>query len=147
MDITCFPPTPRTLFGRPGMTVQFTSDVIPLLCGVDTALRYYVIRDVIVLQILCFHRPYRPYSRCQSLKPSLVFLNGASYGRRRNNDVTSQEREVTMMLRHNLRTDAQICGKSATQASLFVRHGRGVNRVYSRCQSLKSSLVFLNSAS
>ena len=71
-----------------------------------------------------------PYSRCQSLKPSLVFLNRASYGRRRNNDVTSQEREVTMMLHHNLRTDAQICGKSATQASLFVRHGRGVNRVY-----------------
>ena len=35
-----------------------------------------------------------------------------------------------MMLRHNLRTDAQICGKSASQASLFVRHGRGVNRVY-----------------
>ena len=55
-------------------------------------------------------------------------MNRASYGRRRNNDVTSQEREVTMMLRHNLRTDAQICGKSATQASLFVRHGRGVNR-------------------
>ena len=76
------------------------------------------------------HRPYRPYSRCQSLKPSLVFLNRASYGRRRNNDVTSQEREVTMMLRHNLRTDAQICGKSASQASIFVRHGRGVNRVY-----------------
>ena len=72
----------------------------------------------------------RPYSRCQSLKPSLVFLNRASYGRRRNNDVTSQEREVTMMLHHNLRTDAQICGKSASQASLFVRHGRGVNRVY-----------------
>ena len=72
----------------------------------------------------------RPYSRCQILKPCLVFLNRASYGRRRNNDVTSQEREVTMMLRHNLRTDAQICGKSATQASLFVRHGRGVNRVY-----------------
>ena len=71
----------------------------------------------------------RPYSRCQSLKPSLVFLNRASYGRRRNNNVTSQEREVTMMLRHNLRTDAQICGKSATQAYLFVRHGRGVNRV------------------
>ena len=69
----------------------------------------------------------RPYSRCQSSKPSLVFLNRASYGRRRNNDVTSQEREVTMMLRHNLRTDAQICGKSASQASLFVR---GVNRVY-----------------
>ena len=72
----------------------------------------------------------RPYSRCKILEPSLVFLNRASYGRRRNNDVTSQEREVTMMLRHNLRTDAQICGKSATQASLFVRHGRGVNRVY-----------------
>ena len=36
-----------------------------------------------------------------------------------------------MMLRHNLRTDVQNCGKSATQASLFVRHGRGVNRVYS----------------
>ena len=72
----------------------------------------------------------RPYSGCQSLKPSLVFLNIASYGRRRNNDVTSQEREVTMMLRHNLRTDAQICGKSATQASLFVRHGRGVNSFY-----------------
>ena len=70
--------------------------------------------------------------RCQSLKPSLVFLNRASYGRRRNNDVTSQEREVTVMLCHNLRTDAQIFGKSATQASLFVRHGRGVNRVYSR---------------
>ena len=73
---------------------------------------------------------HRDYSRCQSLKPSLVFLNRASYGRRRNNDVTSQEREVTMMLRHNLRTDAQICGKSATQDSLFVRHGRGVNWVY-----------------
>ena len=28
---------------------------VPSLCGVDTALRYYVIRDVIVLQILCFH--------------------------------------------------------------------------------------------
>ena len=92
----------------------------------------------------------RPYSRCQSLKPSLVYLNRASYGRRRNNDVTSQESEVTMMLRHNLRTDAQICGKSASQASLFVRHGRGVNRVYrpySRCQSLKPCLVFLNRAS
>ena len=59
----------------------------------------------------------RPYSRCQFLKPSLVFLNRASYGRRWNNDVTSQEREVTMMLRHNLRTDAQICGKSASQVS------------------------------
>ena len=43
-----------------------------------------------------------------SLKPSLVLLNRASYGRRRNNAVTSQELEVTMMLRHNLRTDAQI---------------------------------------
>ena len=53
-------------------------------------------------------KAYRPYSRCQSLKPSLVFLNRASYGRRRNNDVMSQEREVTMMLHHNLRTDAQI---------------------------------------
>ena len=72
----------------------------------------------------------RPYSRCQRLKPSLVVLNTASYGRRRNNDVTSQEREVTMMLHHNLRTDAHICGKSASQAYLFVRHGRGVNRVY-----------------
>ena len=72
----------------------------------------------------------RPYSRCQILKPSLVCLNRASYGRRPNNDVTSQEREVPMMLRHDLRTDVQICGKSATQASLFVRHGRGVNSVY-----------------
>ena len=71
----------------------------------------------------------RPYSRCQILKPSLVFLNRASYGRRPNNDVTSQEREATM-IRHDLHTGAQICGKSATQASLFVRHGRGVNRVY-----------------
>ena len=35
-----------------------------------------------------------------------------------------------MMLRHDLRTDAQICGKSATQASIFVHHGRDVNRVY-----------------
>ena len=35
-----------------------------------------------------------------------------------------------MMLRQDLRTDAQICGKSASQASLFVHHGRGVNRVY-----------------
>ena len=35
--------------------------------------------------------PIRPYSRCQSLKPSLVFLNRASHGRRRNNDVTSQD--------------------------------------------------------
>ena len=50
------------------------------------------------------------------LAPSLVFLNIASYGRRRNNDVTSQEREVTMMLRHDLRTDAHICGKFASQA-------------------------------
>ena len=72
----------------------------------------------------------RPYSRCQILKPSLVFLNRASYGRRRNNDVTSQESEVTMMLRHNLRTDVHICSKSANQASLFVHHGRGVNMVY-----------------
>ena len=59
---------------------------------------------------------YRPYSRCQSLKPSLVFLNRASYGRWRNNDVTSQEREVTMMLRHYLPTDAQIYGKFASLA-------------------------------
>ena len=27
---------------------------VPLLCGVDTALRYYVTRDVIFLQIMCF---------------------------------------------------------------------------------------------
>ena len=40
-----------------------------------------------------------------------------------------------MMLRNNLRTDAQICGKSASQASLFVRHGRGVNRVYCIAES------------
>ena len=78
----------------------------------------------------------KAYSRCQSLKPNLVFLNRASYGRRRNNDVTSQEREVTMMLRHNLRTDAQICGKSASQASLFVRHGRGVN-IQNGCGSVQ----------
>ena len=45
-----------------------------------------------------------------------------------------------MMLRHNLRTDAQICGKSATQASLFVRHGRGVNRVY-WCLSLDIAYI------
>ena len=76
------------------------------------------------------HADNRPYSRCQILKLSIVCLNRASYGRRLNNDVTSQEREATMMLCHDLRTDAQICGKSATQASLFVRHGRGVNRVY-----------------
>ena len=84
----------------------------------------------------------RPYSCCQSLKPSLVFLNRASYGRRRNNDVTSQEREVTMMLRHDLRTDVQICGKSASQASLFVRHGRGVNRVYNAMFSGTSIFTF-----
>ena len=35
-----------------------------------------------------------------------------------------------MMLRHDLRTDAHICGKSARQASLFGHHGRDVNRVY-----------------
>ena len=29
----------------------------------------------------------RPYSRCQSLKPSLVFLNRAAYGRRWHNDI------------------------------------------------------------
>ena len=97
---------------------------------VDTDLRHYVIRDRYLNTVVPNVGLYRPYSRCQSLKPSLVFLNRASYGRQRNNDVTSQEREVTMMLRHNLRTDAQICGKSASQASLFVRHGRGVNRVY-----------------
>ena len=73
-----------------------------------------------------------PYSRCQILQPSLVFLIRASYGRRRNDDVTSQEREVTMMLRHDIRTDEQMCGKFASQASLFVHHGRGVNRVYIR---------------
>ena len=33
-----------------------------------------------------------------------------------------------MMLRHDLRTDAHICGKFAT---LSVHRGRGVNRVYS----------------
>ena len=37
-------------------------------------------------------RANRPYSHCQILKPSLVFLNRASYGRRWNNDVTSHER-------------------------------------------------------
>ena len=40
------------------------------------------------------------------------------------------EGDGTKMLRHDLCTDAQICGKSASQASLFVQHGRGVNRVY-----------------
>ena len=35
-----------------------------------------------------------------------------------------------MMLRQDLRTDAQIYGKSASQAYIFVHHGRGVNRVY-----------------
>ena len=90
---------------------------------------------------LVIFKTNRPYSRCQSLQPSLVFLNRASYGRRRNNDVTSQELEVTMMLRHNLRTDVQICGKSATQASLFVRHGRGVNRVYSKPTTNNNNLI------
>ena len=100
-------------------------------------------RLVLLLQIIHSQIPptNRPYSRCQSLKPSLVFLNRASYGRRRNNDVTSKEREVAMILCHNLRTDAQICGKSASQASLFVRHGRGVNRVYYLQPSLNTSLV------
>ena len=57
-------------------------------------------------------------------------MSRASYGKLRNNDVTSPEREVTMMLHHDLRTDAQICGKVASQASLFVHHGRDVNMVY-----------------
>ena len=70
-------------------------------------------------------KAYRPYSRCQILKPSLVFLIRPSHGRRRNNDVTSQEREVTMMLRHDLRTDAQICDTFASQVSIFVHNGRG----------------------
>ena len=35
-----------------------------------------------------------------------------------------------MMLRHDLRTDVHICGKFASQASLFVHHGRDVNIVY-----------------
>ena len=48
-----------------------------------------------------------------------------------------------MMLRHDLRTDAQICGNFASQASLFVHHGRDVNRVYfyhkiNYCQSRES---------
>ena len=41
-----------------------------------------------------------------------------------------RHRNVKMMLRDDLRTDAQICGKFASQASLFVHHGRDVNRVY-----------------
>ena len=72
-----------------------------ILCG------YYSLYSIVCVhtgqstfwRMLCI----RPYSRCQSLKTSLVFLNRASYGRRRNNDVTSQEREVKMMLRHNFR--------------------------------------------
>ena len=44
---------------RPGGWVAVPRHVgrtyVPLLCGVHTDLRYYVIRDVIVLQILCFH--------------------------------------------------------------------------------------------
>ena len=44
---------------RPGGWVAVPRHVgrnyVPLLCGVDTDLRYYVIRDVIDLQILCFH--------------------------------------------------------------------------------------------
>ena len=43
-----------------------------------------------------------------------------------------------MMLRHDVRTDAQICGKYASQASLFVHHGRGVNRVYYYTQRLEA---------
>ena len=52
-----------------------------------------------------------------------------------------------MILRHDLGTDAQICGIFASQASFFVHYGRDVNRVYSRFQNLKPSLVFLNRAS
>ena len=51
-----------------------------------------------------------------------------------------------MILRHNLRTDAQICGKSATQASLFVRHGRGVNRAYMTSQNVNPGALLLNAA-
>ena len=43
-----------------------------------------------------------------------------------------------MMLRHYLRTDAQISGKIASQASLFLHHGRDVNRVYSDLQFANS---------
>ena len=35
-----------------------------------------------------------------------------------------------MTLPHDLRTDAQMCGKFASQASLSVHHGRDVNRDY-----------------
>ena len=46
-----------------------------------------------------------------------------------------------MMLGHDLRTDAQICGKFASQASLFVHHGRGVNMVIASVPLLESSVM------
>ena len=121
-------------FRMPGFDITSIAVIIYTQCGCDCE----CMQQNIACSIYCcridsgvaMEARNRLYSCCQSLKPSLVFLNRASYGRRRNNDITSQQREVTMMLRHNLRTDAHICGKSASQASLFVRHGRGVNRVY-----------------
>ena len=52
MDITCFicTPAPGSLIVRPGgCPVHVGRNYVPLLCGVDTDLRYYVIRDVIVI--------------------------------------------------------------------------------------------------
>ena len=48
-----------------------------------------------------------------------------------------------MILRHDLRTDAQIGGKFASQASLFVHHGRDVNRVYCCVHMLTFRTVWL----
>ena len=56
IGISASGPNSRTLIAwHSGGPRHVGRNYVPLLCGVDTALRYYVIRDVIVLQIMCFH--------------------------------------------------------------------------------------------
>ena len=56
MDNLFGQPASSSLIACPGRCPRQVerNNYVPLF-GVDTALRYYVIRDMIVLQILCFH--------------------------------------------------------------------------------------------
>ena len=64
-------------------------------------------------------RPRHPIHAATACLPSPVFVNRASYRRWRNNDVTSQELEVTMMLRHrNVKCYATIYLMSRVYTSL-----------------------------
>ena len=71
-------------------------------------------------------RTIHPIHAARSCLPSHVFVNRASYRRWRNNDVTSHEREVTMMLRQVLRTVARTCLQCLAFCLTWLWHEWGV---------------------